>query len=318
MPMGPAAPERENSVMPLEVPFVACAGTIWPILLLPAVMPSVNHSAPSGPAAIPRRRALAVITGNSVTPVEVPATAFVGSIRPTLLGTNSRNHSAPSGPAAMLWGSPLGVRNSVMVLVVGSIRPILPPLLVSVNHRAPSGPAAMPTGKLLLVVIGNSVTVWVVGSIRPILLAISSTNHSAPSGPEAMPRGLELAVRMGNSAMTWVVGSIRPMLLPDCSVNQSAPSGPAVIASAKLFPVGMGNSVMPLEVPFVASAGSIRPMELVPLSVNQSAPSAPRAMLLGRLLPEGSGKEVTTGVVVASAGSLQAPANASPVPINMA
>ena len=55
---------------------------------------SVNQSAPSGPAAMPRGRLPAVGTGNSVT-------APAGVIRPIALPDSSANHRAPSGPTVM-------------------------------------------------------------------------------------------------------------------------------------------------------------------------------------------------------------------------
>ena len=67
------------------------AVVIRPILLAAI---SVNHSAPSGPAAMPAGSLSVVGIANSVM-----APAVV--IRPILLPLYSVNHSAPSGPAAM-------------------------------------------------------------------------------------------------------------------------------------------------------------------------------------------------------------------------
>jgi hypothetical protein len=78
---------------------------------------SVNHSAPSGPAAIPTEELLAVGTVNSL--VTTPS----GVIRPILLPENSVNHSAPSGPAAMPVGAlpAVGTAYSVMVCAAAGI-----------------------------------------------------------------------------------------------------------------------------------------------------------------------------------------------------
>src|ERR1017187_584082 len=73
------------------------AVVIRPILLL---LDSANHSAPSGPAAIPAGQANAVGTGYSVM---YPAVV----IRPILSPSCSVNHSAPSGPPPPC-GSPGG------------------------------------------------------------------------------------------------------------------------------------------------------------------------------------------------------------------
>src|SRR6266545_1983522 len=112
-----------NSVM---VPVVV----IRPICLLPN---SVNHSAPSGPAVMPRGELLRLGMANSVT---LPPVV----IRPIWLRLDSVNHSAPSGPVVMPRGPllALGMGNSVMTPPV-VIRPIWS-LPNSVNQSAPSGP----------------------------------------------------------------------------------------------------------------------------------------------------------------------------------
>jgi hypothetical protein len=67
------------------------------VVIRPILPPSVNHSAPSGPAVMPWGKLLAVGIINSVmTPAVV--------IRPILLPVFSVNHSAPSGPAVMPSG----------------------------------------------------------------------------------------------------------------------------------------------------------------------------------------------------------------------
>ena len=80
----------------LPSPLKSCVSDArGPTVIRPILpLPSVNHSAPSGPAVINWGLLVAVGTGNSVmTPAVV--------IRPTLLPTSSVNHSAPSGPAVM-------------------------------------------------------------------------------------------------------------------------------------------------------------------------------------------------------------------------
>jgi hypothetical protein len=67
------------------------------VVIRPIWLPlcSVNHSAPSGPAVMPKSPLLAVGIVNSVmVPVVV--------IRPILLLLKSENHNAPSGPAVMI------------------------------------------------------------------------------------------------------------------------------------------------------------------------------------------------------------------------
>jgi hypothetical protein len=59
------------------------------------------------------------------------------------------NHRFPSGPVVIRSG-PIALPNSVIVPVVGSIRPILLPWN-SANHNAPSGPKVMPAGVALAV-----------------------------------------------------------------------------------------------------------------------------------------------------------------------
>src|ERR1022692_2800706 len=145
------------------------AVVIRPILLL---LDSANHSAPSGPAAIPAGQANAVGTGYSVM---YPAVV----IRPILSPSCSVNHSAPSGPATIPIGQlpAVGMGYSVTYPAV-VIRPIWL-LLNSVNHSAPSGPTVSPLGSLLEVGRAYSVTSQAV-EIRPILPMVS-VNHSRPA-----------------------------------------------------------------------------------------------------------------------------------------
>jgi hypothetical protein len=83
-------------------------------ILLPA--PSVNHSAPSGPATMLSGKLLGVGIVNSVI---TPATV----IRPILLVPVSVNHRAPSGPTATLSGELLAVGTvySVMLCADASV-----------------------------------------------------------------------------------------------------------------------------------------------------------------------------------------------------
>lgn len=82
---------------------------IWPaVVMSPILEPyfSVNHTAPSGPAAIRHGPLLCVGIGNSVTVPDVV-------MRPILFATNSVNHSAPSRPATIPLGPPgVGSENS--------------------------------------------------------------------------------------------------------------------------------------------------------------------------------------------------------------
>src|ERR1700674_3011712 len=83
-PPSPTVVETGNSV-------IFPANVMRPILLAPY---SVNHSAPSGPAAMPRTCAEMLESGNSVS---APAAV----IRPTLDGNSSVNQMLQSGPTAI-------------------------------------------------------------------------------------------------------------------------------------------------------------------------------------------------------------------------
>src|ERR1035438_9330256 len=102
--------------------------------------PPVNHSSPSGPAAICPVAPSGDRTNDVTTPVVV--------MRPILSAgrDNSVNHKAPSGPVVIQLGEvrPLPRANSWIAPAV-VMRPIWLPML-SVNHSAPSGPAAIPMG----------------------------------------------------------------------------------------------------------------------------------------------------------------------------
>ena len=112
---------------------------IRPILLL--ADPSVNHSAPSGPAVMPDGPPPGM--GYSMITPEVV-------IRPILLTEDSVNHSAPSGPAVMPKGPLAERRDGVFGDHPGGGDPSdLGWRNSSVNHSAPSGPAVMPPGKAL-------------------------------------------------------------------------------------------------------------------------------------------------------------------------
>src|SRR5262245_35879926 len=121
-----------------RVSTVAACGMATAMLLL---MYSVNHSLPSGPAAMPNGWLAGLGTGNSSNEPDVVT-------RPIWFALYSVNHSRPSGPEAITAGSldAVGTANSVKDPEVET-RPILFALL-SVNHTLPSGPAAMPPGVL--------------------------------------------------------------------------------------------------------------------------------------------------------------------------
>jgi hypothetical protein len=149
------------------------AVVIRPILLPPV---STNHSAPSGPTAIPWGPLPAVGTTKSLvmTPLVV--------MRPILSPPASVNHSAPSRPATMLSGKlfAVGMVNSVTTPAV-VIRPILLPV-ASVNHSAPSGPAAMPWGPL-----------EAVGMVYSVMLCAAACVGGA--SPASAPRPRAIAAR---------------------------------------------------------------------------------------------------------------------------
>src|SRR5262249_13998859 len=91
------------------------AVVICPMLLLKT---SVNHSAPSGPAAMERGWLAALVTLNSVI---VPLV----EIRPICPLTNSANQSAQSGPATMPIGRApaVGTLNSVIACATARVDP---------------------------------------------------------------------------------------------------------------------------------------------------------------------------------------------------
>jgi hypothetical protein len=150
---------------------------------------AVNHSAPSGPAAMPSTRVPAPVTGNSLKAPPVVT-------RPIRAVNTSVNHRAPSGPVVMSAPGALGagIGNSVIVPPV-AIRPIfLPapsPLPRSVNHSAPSGPAVMANGALSACGSGNSVIVAVAagGARRKVASATESASIARllRAGPTGRP-----------------------------------------------------------------------------------------------------------------------------------
>src|SRR5580658_3687672 len=75
------------------------AVVIRPTWLRPS---SVNHSAPSGPAVMPKGELPALGSGYAVRLPEVV-------MRPILFAASSVNHSAPSDPSAMPTAPPLAV-----------------------------------------------------------------------------------------------------------------------------------------------------------------------------------------------------------------
>jgi hypothetical protein len=186
-----------------------------PVVMRPILLPSfsANHSAPSGPAAMPIGELDAVWIGNSVI---VPLVV----IRPMLFPLSSVNHSAPSGPAVTTIGrlDAVGTRNSEIVPPV-VIRPILLPRY-SVNHSAPSGPAATMIGELDTVGTGNSVMVW------------------APTG-DAVPRA---AAKTAKSALLSLPSISIPRLMRDQRVNEAQRAAALAEQPAKPSP---GRSKLP-------------------------------------------------------------------------
>src|ERR1022692_697667 len=81
-----------------------------PVVIFPIfrAKPSVNQSAPSGPAVIGSRPLKGVGTGYSV---KAPAVVM----RPILLAMPSVNQRAPSGPAAIPYGLPLACMKTLVV-----------------------------------------------------------------------------------------------------------------------------------------------------------------------------------------------------------
>src|SRR6266540_2629654 len=216
---------------------------------------SVNHRAPSGPAAMetgPHGPDLEQSgydagsgIGNSVMAPEVV-------MRPILLAYCSVNHRAPSGPSTI----PPGPERSPNVLhrwhggIVNSvIEPdvVMCPILLphsSVNHRLPSGPVTMPQGLGVPPPIGNSV-IMPSGVTRAIAFGpLFSVNHTLPSGPVVICSGCANSPGMGNSVI-MPSGVMRPIWLEEMvySVNQRFPSGPAVIPCGLVPAVGVGNSL---------------------------------------------------------------------------
>jgi hypothetical protein len=156
---------------------------------------SVNHRAPSGPAAIPPGSTLGLAIGNSVTAPPVV-------IRPILLAPISVNHKAPSGPVAIDSGllMEVGIGYSVIEPLV-VIRPILLPSCSAKLQRAVRScrDTNRGAGRGRDDVFGKCAIVPAV-VIRPILFAPGSVNHSAPSEPAATPAIGSLAgVGIGNS-----------------------------------------------------------------------------------------------------------------------
>ena len=101
---------------------------------------SVNHSAPSGPAAMPNGPQSGVGSANSCT---LPSVV----IRPMRCARYSVNQSASSGPAAMIVGPQPGSSRWRVGSPPGTNRPISP-LWTIVNHSAPSGPVVTAYGPL--------------------------------------------------------------------------------------------------------------------------------------------------------------------------
>src|SRR5205809_491420 len=135
--------------------------------MVPLVPPRlVNHSAPSGPALMPRG-------------CEIPAPAYavevVAVTRPIESLPSLVNHMAPSGPAAIPLGPWMVASVKWVTMPVVVMRPMeLLPLLV--NQSALSGPLVMLVG---LEMVGSAwvTMVPVVGCKRPIELVLVLVNH---------------------------------------------------------------------------------------------------------------------------------------------
>jgi hypothetical protein len=188
---------------------------------------SVNHSAPSGPAAIPLSEAEVVLPLGTLTAYSVNTPDVV--IRPIFpVPDCSVNQSAPSGPAAIALGllKTMGIGNSVIVPDV-VIRPILP--VASVNQIAPSGPATIPPGvesegEAYFVITPDVV-------IRPIAECPTSANQRAPSGPAAMPTPAPKFAGFCGQVQVYRLSTPDVVIRPMSPVrNHNAPSGPAAIA----------------------------------------------------------------------------------------
>ena len=202
------------------------------------LIPWVNHSAPSGPAAMPLGPLIDRVLRDSSVSRNAPD--FIGALIPQ----TTLYSSGPAARDADLDRLPAGVGTEYSVNVPAVV--MRPTLLVqsSVNHSAPSGPVATEAGPAPDVGIEYSVicallpgTAFV--GIRAMLLFPASENHSAPSGPLVigLPSPFPKPPGVGNSVNAPEVVT-RPILLAHISVNHSAPSDPTVIPAGPLAPVG--------------------------------------------------------------------------------
>src|SRR5947208_14304017 len=103
-----------------SLPLIRRASVIKPPVVIRAMLPAldwVNHSEPSGAAAMPSGPAPGA-SGNSVT------TLVDGSRRPTALVNRSVNHTVPSVAMAICRGGPPGPAVSVMTPLTGLSLPM--------------------------------------------------------------------------------------------------------------------------------------------------------------------------------------------------
>jgi hypothetical protein len=232
---------------------------------------SVNHRAPSGPAAMPAGWPF------GVSPAPNGVTAPSGVTRPSAPGFFwFVIHRLPSGPVAMSagWSDVAKPLVNSVTTPPGVSRPTP---AFSVNHRLPSGRARSPratrrcacrtwsrpqrsSGGEVIAAVGEveravgagrdperlgggheELADAAVGAIRPIRPAARSLNHMAPSGPATMLVGWAFGVSPAVNSVTCPAGVMRPIRPGSAaSVNQRLPSEPAAMS------VGVAPGVTPL------------------------------------------------------------------------
>ena len=197
MPETPAYPSGGSSSV--TVPAVVARPTRFcPILA------SVNHSAPSAPAAMPDGLLSRVGVGNSViTPAVV--------MRPMLFVPASVNQSARSGPATN-WIGLASTGNAKLVTSPDvAIRPMAgADFLVerTVNQTAPSGPVVMPAGELSGAGSGNSLCVPVAAqrsAVGKLVVVLDGPDEGKREGTAAgAARGRDAVVVVAGRASSVV------------------------------------------------------------------------------------------------------------------
>src|SRR3954471_16407934 len=208
-----SAPSEPEAIAPKRVPDAGRVGGLNSFVTTPAVVirptsldpASVNHSAPSDPAAMPDGLLPPPGTRNSVI-------APPGVIRPIWSPPFSVNQTLPSGPAAMPvgWLPPPATANSAIdpwmpasLPAPGFSHPIRSPSR-SVNHTRPPAlvmsRGSRPAGRV------NSVTVPP-GVTRAIRLAEASATQTFPSAPWVIPDGVDAGLSSENSAIAAADGS---------------------------------------------------------------------------------------------------------------